>query len=188
MARQRLPREQAEAIDAVQGISALIEPVRAMEQALGRELPDAGAFLDEWIARLEASAPTDGDWESDQERWLRWHVCATVIDALDRPPRSPLEPTLEPGDPSTRLSTPTTLAVLDRAEVRSRLCIVSIWTIRRGEQEPRLVTLYPEGSRWISSRSSASLSPTTSPSTASRRGISGPSSRYTSRMAWRSSS
>jgi hypothetical protein len=60
-----------EAIDAVQGISALIEPVRAMEQALGRELPDAGAFLDEWIARLEASAPTDGDWESDQERWLR---------------------------------------------------------------------------------------------------------------------
>lgn len=285
-----------EAIDAVQGISALIEPVRAMEQALGRELPDAGAFLDEWIARLEASAPTDGDWESDQERWfrdavarregteglariaratkrpqvvsawcnavvedgdwksalaayeegvalvtsdlwrgefldgaalmasklgrndtkkklegawlgapslarlLRWvvaddakgasirrraaaaleadatsssrlvaflrvlvgdvpaaakalrdapglgwssddhpghvlfpafawmvgdgapkGVCATVIDALDRPPRLPLEPTLVPGDPSTRLSTPTVLDVLDRAEVRSRL-------------------------------------------------------------------
>ena len=109
------PRGRAilEAIDAVQGISAPIEPVRAMEQALGRELPDAGAFLDEWIARLEASAPTDGDWESDQERWL--------IDALDRPPCSLLEPTLEPGDPSTRLSTPTTLAVLDRAEVRSRL-------------------------------------------------------------------
>ena len=60
-----------EAIDAVQGIGALIEPVRAMEQALGRELPDADAFLDRWIARLEASAPTDGDWESDQERWLR---------------------------------------------------------------------------------------------------------------------
>jgi hypothetical protein len=61
----------SKAVEEVQGIGALIEPVRAMEKALGRALPDVDVFLDGWIARLEASADRDGEWESEQERWLR---------------------------------------------------------------------------------------------------------------------
>ena len=59
------------AIDEVQGIGALIEPVRAMEDALGRELADRDAFLEAWIAHLEATSRGDGEWESENERWLR---------------------------------------------------------------------------------------------------------------------
>ncbi|MGH7437361.1 MAG: hypothetical protein ACRENE_16915 [Polyangiaceae bacterium] len=59
------------AVEEVQGIGALIEPVHAMGKALGRALPDLDVFLDGWIARLEASAHPDDEWESEQERWLR---------------------------------------------------------------------------------------------------------------------
>lgn len=59
------------AVGDVQGLGALLEPVRAMEEALGRALPEADAFLDEWIKRLEGSTSADGEWESEHERWLR---------------------------------------------------------------------------------------------------------------------
>jgi hypothetical protein len=59
------------AIEEVQGIGSLIEPVRAMEEALGHGLPDVDAFLDEWIKRLEASTSGNDEWESEHERWLR---------------------------------------------------------------------------------------------------------------------
>jgi hypothetical protein len=59
------------AIEKVNGLGALIEPVRAMEQALGRALPESGAFLDGWIKRLESSARSKDEWESEHERWLR---------------------------------------------------------------------------------------------------------------------
>jgi hypothetical protein len=48
-------------------------------------------------------------------------VTANVVEVLDREPRSLLESSLEPQDQSRALSTPTPRAVLDRAEVRSRL-------------------------------------------------------------------
>ena len=50
-------------------------------------------------------------------------VTANVVEVLDLEPRSLLESSLEARDPSTRLSTPTARAVLDRAEVRSRLTV-----------------------------------------------------------------
>ncbi len=59
------------AIDEVNGIGALIEPVRAMEKALGRGLPEVDAFLDRWIKRLEGSSRGADEWESDRDRWLR---------------------------------------------------------------------------------------------------------------------
>ncbi len=68
---QRRVAEILKAAEDVQGIGALIEPVHAMEEALGRSLPDLNVFLDGWIAHLEASAGPDGEWESEQERWLR---------------------------------------------------------------------------------------------------------------------
>jgi hypothetical protein len=68
---QRRVAEISKATEDVQGIGALIEPVHAMEEALGRSLPDLNVFLDGWIAHLEASAGPDGEWESEQERWLR---------------------------------------------------------------------------------------------------------------------
>lgn len=59
------------AIEKVNGLGALIEPVRAMEEALGRALPEADAFLDAWIKRLESSSSGKDEWESEHERWLR---------------------------------------------------------------------------------------------------------------------
>jgi tetratricopeptide (TPR) repeat protein len=59
------------AIEKVNGLGAIIEPVRAMEQSLGRALPESDAFLDAWITRLESSSSGKNDWESDHERWLR---------------------------------------------------------------------------------------------------------------------
>jgi hypothetical protein len=59
------------AIEDVDGIGALSEPVRAMEDALGRELVEVDLFLDDWIRRLEASTHGDDEWESDRDRWLR---------------------------------------------------------------------------------------------------------------------
>ena len=59
------------AIEDLDGIGALSEPVRAMEEALGRELVEIDLFLDDWIRRLEASTHGDDEWESDRDRWLR---------------------------------------------------------------------------------------------------------------------
>ncbi len=59
------------AIEHVNGLGALIEPVRAMEDALGHALPENEAFLDAWIKRLESSSSGEDEWESDHERWLR---------------------------------------------------------------------------------------------------------------------
>ena len=59
------------AIEKVNGLGALIEPVRAMEEALGHALPENEAFLDAWIKRLESSSSGKEEWESEHERWLR---------------------------------------------------------------------------------------------------------------------
>lgn len=59
------------AIEKVNGLGALIEPVRAMEEALGHALPESDAFLDAWIKRLESSSSGKDQWESEHERWLR---------------------------------------------------------------------------------------------------------------------
>ncbi|WP_394842296.1 hypothetical protein LZC95_35140 [Pendulispora brunnea] len=59
------------AIDKVNGIGVLVEPVRAMEEALGEALPERDAFLDAWIKRLESSSRGEGAWESGHDGWLR---------------------------------------------------------------------------------------------------------------------
>ena len=59
------------AIEKVNGLGALIEPVRAMEEALGHALPESDAFLDAWIKRLESSSSGKDERESEHERWLR---------------------------------------------------------------------------------------------------------------------
>ena len=59
------------ATEKVNGLGALIEPVRAMEEALGHALPESDAFLDAWIKRLESSSSGKDERESEHERWLR---------------------------------------------------------------------------------------------------------------------
>lgn len=59
------------AIEKVKGLGTLIEPVRAMEEALGHALPENDTFLDAWIRRLESSSSGKDEWESEHERWLR---------------------------------------------------------------------------------------------------------------------
>ena len=59
------------ATEKVEGLSALIEPVHAMEQAFGRALPHVDLFLDGWIKRLDSTKQREDDWESEHDRWLR---------------------------------------------------------------------------------------------------------------------
>ncbi len=59
------------ATERTSGLGGLVEPVRAMEQALGRALPEDEVFLDAWIERLESSPRGKHEWESEHERWLR---------------------------------------------------------------------------------------------------------------------
>ena len=56
------------AIEKVNGLGALIEPVRAMEEALGHALPESDAFLDAWIKRLESSSSGKDERESEHGR------------------------------------------------------------------------------------------------------------------------
>lgn len=66
--------ERAEALlDAAaraRGMGAYLDPLKDVEAAHGRPLPDAGAFLDAWIAALEGSEDLGDDWPSDHDRWL----------------------------------------------------------------------------------------------------------------------
>jgi hypothetical protein len=59
------------ATEQVRGIGGLDEPVRAMEEAFGRPLPEGEAFLEAWIERLEMSSRGGSNYESEPDRWLR---------------------------------------------------------------------------------------------------------------------
>ena len=59
------------ALESMHGVGGLVAPVAAMERALGCPLPDADAFLEVWIARLETRTRADSDWDNEEDRWLR---------------------------------------------------------------------------------------------------------------------
>ncbi len=60
-----------EALDAVEGLGALNDPLAEIEETFGGGLPDLKGFVPRWISRLERDAPTGELWESTHERWLR---------------------------------------------------------------------------------------------------------------------
>jgi hypothetical protein len=59
------------ALERTHGLGCVISPLNAMERALGQELPETDAFLDAWIARLQARTRANDEWESEEDRWLR---------------------------------------------------------------------------------------------------------------------
>ncbi len=59
------------AMEQVRGVSALLNPIKEMEEVSAGALPDLGAFLPLWAARLGRFRPAKDEWESDHERWLR---------------------------------------------------------------------------------------------------------------------
>ena len=59
------------AMEQVRGVSALLNPIKEMEEVSAGVLPDLGAFLPLWATRLGRFRPTKDEWETDHERWLR---------------------------------------------------------------------------------------------------------------------
>jgi hypothetical protein len=60
-----------EAIEKTNGLAYFLDPLQAMEGVLGKTPSDLEGFLSPWIARLEREKRAVGDWESEQDRWLR---------------------------------------------------------------------------------------------------------------------
>jgi hypothetical protein len=59
------------AVESLEGISDLGEPLAAMEGVATGPLPDLSEFLPLWVARLEREKSADGEWESPRDQRLR---------------------------------------------------------------------------------------------------------------------
>jgi hypothetical protein len=60
-----------QAIDAVQGLSSIWEPVGQMERVATGPLPELDAFLPRWVRYLERRPTPAEAWESGRDHWLR---------------------------------------------------------------------------------------------------------------------
>lgn len=69
-ARER-PTALMSALEAVQSLTYLGQPIATMERCSVEPLPDLTAFLPRWLEHLEQQLTSDGDWESNTEGWLR---------------------------------------------------------------------------------------------------------------------
>lgn len=59
------------AIENVQPIGSVLNPIGEMEDVSAGALPDLGAFLPRWVKHLGPRRPSKDEWESDHERWRR---------------------------------------------------------------------------------------------------------------------
>jgi hypothetical protein len=59
------------AIEHVKPIGSMLNPIAEMEGVSAGALPNLGAFLPRWVRHLGRRRPSNGEWESDHERWLR---------------------------------------------------------------------------------------------------------------------
>jgi hypothetical protein len=59
------------AIEQVEGVGTLLNPIREMEDVSAGALPDLTAFLPLWLKRLGRRRSSKDDWETNHERWLR---------------------------------------------------------------------------------------------------------------------
>ena len=59
------------AIDQVEAVGTLRNPIKDMEDMSAGALPDLGAFLPLWTKRLGGRRPSKDEWETSHERWLR---------------------------------------------------------------------------------------------------------------------
>jgi hypothetical protein len=81
------------ALQQVEGVGTLSNPIKEMEDVSAGALPDLGAFLPLWVKRLQRFRPSKDEWESDHERWLRQAVFRVDgVDGLERIARQTRRP------------------------------------------------------------------------------------------------
>ena len=59
------------AIEQIEGVGTLLNPITEMEDVSAGALPDLTAFLPLWVKRLGRRRPSKDEWETNHERWLR---------------------------------------------------------------------------------------------------------------------
>jgi hypothetical protein len=81
------------AIEQVEGVSTLLNPIKDMEDVSAGALPDLEAFLPLWVTRLRRRRPSKDEWESNPERWHREAVFRSEgVDGLERLARKTKRP------------------------------------------------------------------------------------------------
>ena len=73
------------AIEQVEAVSTLLNPIRDMEDVSAGTLPDLTVFLPLWAKRLGRRRPSKDEWDNSHERWLREAVLRSEgVDGLAR--------------------------------------------------------------------------------------------------------
>jgi hypothetical protein len=81
------------AIERVEGVSALLDPIKNMEDVSAGTLPDLRLFLPLWAKRFERRRPSKDEWDCNHERWLREAVFRSDgVDGLGRLARKTKRP------------------------------------------------------------------------------------------------
>jgi hypothetical protein len=81
------------AIEQVEGVCTLLNPIKEMEDVSAGALPDLSAFLPLWAKRLGRRRPSKDDWETNHERWFREAVFRLDgVDGLERIARKTKRP------------------------------------------------------------------------------------------------
>ena len=81
------------AIEQVEGVSTLLNPIKDMEDVSAGALPDLEAFLPLWASRLRRRRPSKDEWESNPERWHREAVFRSEgVDGLEQLARKTKRP------------------------------------------------------------------------------------------------
>jgi hypothetical protein len=81
------------ALEQVEGVGTLLRPIKEMEDVSAGVLPDLRAFLPLWVKRLQRFRPSNDEWETEHERWLREAVFrADGVGGLERIARQTKRP------------------------------------------------------------------------------------------------
>jgi hypothetical protein len=81
------------ALDVVQQITWVNNPIEQMEAAAASSLPEIDTFLHRWLALLEAEPQEESGWERDSARWLREAVLRLEgLSGLERMARKTKQP------------------------------------------------------------------------------------------------
>ena len=81
------------ALEQVEGVGTLVSPIKDMEDVSAGVLSDLTAFLPLWVKRLKRFRPSNDEWETEHERWLREAVFrADGVGGLERIARKTKRP------------------------------------------------------------------------------------------------
>jgi hypothetical protein len=83
------------ALEKVEGLAYLVEPIAAMERVATAPLPDVSEFLPRWVEQLDGNQTSDGEWESAHDHRLREAVERSEgVAGLERLARRTKRPTV----------------------------------------------------------------------------------------------